>query len=177
MPAPERRRPPLVAGAGRRRADGPGLLRPARHAAARASVDRPRARRTAQPRRRRVVRCRPRVSRRGNGLSANSMVDDDYTSPFGSSGPRGDALVHNFIKPQDDDRLTISTPDGTASSGWAPGRRTPTNSRRSPRMSQHGTPLPLGHRRRGREHGLRRRGLPRGGHLNASLDRGPFNIR
>ncbi len=47
------------------------------------------------------------------GLSASSMVADDYTFTLRIVGTRGDVLVHNFIKPQDDDRLTINTPNGT----------------------------------------------------------------
>jgi predicted dehydrogenase len=47
------------------------------------------------------------------GLSANSMVADDYTFTLRIIGTRGDVLVHNFIKPHDDDRLTINTADGT----------------------------------------------------------------
>jgi predicted dehydrogenase len=46
-------------------------------------------------------------------LSANSMVADDYTFTLRVVGTRGDVLAHNFIKPHDDDRLTINTPDGT----------------------------------------------------------------
>ncbi len=34
------------------------------------------------------------------GLSANSMVADDYTFTLRIVGTRGDVLVHNFIKPQ-----------------------------------------------------------------------------
>jgi predicted dehydrogenase len=47
------------------------------------------------------------------GLSANSMVADDYMFTLRIVGTRGDVLVHNFIKPHDDDRLTVNTPDGT----------------------------------------------------------------
>jgi predicted dehydrogenase len=47
------------------------------------------------------------------GLSANSMVADDYMFTLRIVGTRGDVLVHNFIKPQNDDRLTINTPEGT----------------------------------------------------------------
>lgn len=46
------------------------------------------------------------------GLSANSMVADDYSFTLRIVGTKGDALVHNFIKPHDDDRLTIRTPAG-----------------------------------------------------------------
>ena len=47
------------------------------------------------------------------GLSTNSMVADDYAFTLRIVGTNGDALVHNFIKPNDDDRLTIRTPSGT----------------------------------------------------------------
>jgi predicted dehydrogenase len=47
------------------------------------------------------------------GLSANSMVADDYAFTLRIVGTKGDVLVHNFIKPHDDDRLTIRTPTGT----------------------------------------------------------------
>ncbi len=47
------------------------------------------------------------------GLSANSMVADDYHFTLQIVGTKGDVLVHNFIKPQDDDRVTIRTPAGT----------------------------------------------------------------
>ncbi len=46
-------------------------------------------------------------------LSANSMVADDYTFRLRIVGTRGDVLVHNFIKPHEDDRVTLNTSDGT----------------------------------------------------------------
>ncbi len=46
------------------------------------------------------------------GLSANSMVADDYAFTLRIVGTKGDVLVHNFIKPHDDNRLTLSTPAG-----------------------------------------------------------------
>ena len=47
------------------------------------------------------------------GLSTNSMVADDYTFTLRIVGTTGDALAHNFVKPHDDDRLTINTTAGT----------------------------------------------------------------
>jgi predicted dehydrogenase len=47
------------------------------------------------------------------GLSANSMVADDYSFTLRIVGSEGDLLVHNFIKPSDDDRVTIRIPAGT----------------------------------------------------------------
>ena len=47
------------------------------------------------------------------GLSTNSMVADHYAFTLRIVGTKGDVLVHNFIKPQEDDRLTVRTPAGT----------------------------------------------------------------
>jgi predicted dehydrogenase len=47
------------------------------------------------------------------GLCANSMVADDYSFTLQIVGTDGDVLVHNFIKPHDDDRVTIRTSAGT----------------------------------------------------------------
>ncbi|WP_237166618.1 Gfo/Idh/MocA family protein [Mycolicibacterium hippocampi] len=47
------------------------------------------------------------------GLSANSMLADEYSFTLRIVGTRGDVLAHNFIKPQDDDRITITTETGT----------------------------------------------------------------
>ncbi|WP_099040619.1 Gfo/Idh/MocA family protein [Mycobacterium neglectum] len=47
------------------------------------------------------------------GLSTNSMVADDRHFTTQIVGTKGDVKVHNFIKPQDDDRVSIRTPAGT----------------------------------------------------------------
>jgi predicted dehydrogenase len=47
------------------------------------------------------------------GLAAHSMVGDDYSFTLRIVGTNGDLLVHDFIKPNTDDRLTINTPTGT----------------------------------------------------------------
>ncbi|MFB1296938.1 Gfo/Idh/MocA family protein [Mycobacterium sp. pW049] len=47
-------------------------------------------------------------------LTTNSMVDDEYSFTLRLLGTRGEAFVHNFIKPRDDDRLTLRTGDDTA---------------------------------------------------------------
>lgn len=44
--------------------------------------------------------------------STHSMVDEDYHFTILVRGSRADAVVHNFVKPQEDDRLTIRTPAG-----------------------------------------------------------------
>jgi predicted dehydrogenase len=46
------------------------------------------------------------------GLSANSMVADEYHFTLQIVGTKGDVLVHNFIKPNEDDRVTVRTPKG-----------------------------------------------------------------
>ena len=76
------------------------------------SIIRAHAKRT-HPGRRRVVRRGARLPRRRTGLSANSMAADDHSFTLRIVGTKGDLLVHNFIKPNEDDRITIRTPAGT----------------------------------------------------------------
>jgi predicted dehydrogenase len=47
------------------------------------------------------------------GLAANSMVADDYSFTIRIVGNSGDLLVHDFIRPNRDDRLTLRTARGT----------------------------------------------------------------
>jgi len=47
------------------------------------------------------------------GLSTHSMVADEFSFTLRVIGTRGDAVVHNFVKPQEDDRLTVTTEAGT----------------------------------------------------------------
>ncbi len=47
------------------------------------------------------------------GLTANTMSAPDYSFTLRIVGTKGDLLVHNFIKPNEDDRLTIRTEAGT----------------------------------------------------------------
>jgi predicted dehydrogenase len=47
------------------------------------------------------------------GCSANSMVADAYSFTWRIRGTRGEALAHNFIKPSEDDRISVTTPVGT----------------------------------------------------------------
>lgn len=44
--------------------------------------------------------------------SVNSMLDDEHHFSIRAVGTRGEALVHNFIKPHADDRVTIRTTAG-----------------------------------------------------------------
>lgn len=47
------------------------------------------------------------------GLSANSMVAEDYSFTIRIIGTEGELLVHDFIRPNDDDRLTLRSVAGT----------------------------------------------------------------
>jgi predicted dehydrogenase len=47
------------------------------------------------------------------GLSANSMVAEHHSFTIRIVGTAGDLMVHDFIKPNDDDRLTVNTRSGT----------------------------------------------------------------
>jgi predicted dehydrogenase len=47
------------------------------------------------------------------GLAANSMVSDRHSFTIRIVGTAGDLMVHDFIRPNADDRLTINTPSGT----------------------------------------------------------------
>ncbi|MCW2551687.1 MAG: putative dehydrogenase [Mycobacterium sp.] len=47
------------------------------------------------------------------GLAAHSMVGDHYSFTIRIVGTRGDLLVHDFVKPNGDDRLTVNTPAGS----------------------------------------------------------------
>ncbi|OYN75182.1 Gfo/Idh/MocA family protein [Mycolicibacterium sphagni] len=48
------------------------------------------------------------------GLSTNSMIADDFSFTIKVVGTEGDAMVHDFIRPHIDDRITIRTPAGTS---------------------------------------------------------------
>ncbi|MCV7225446.1 Gfo/Idh/MocA family protein [Mycolicibacterium komossense] len=47
------------------------------------------------------------------GHTSHTMVADEYRFTVRAFGSAGDAMVHDFIKPNDDDRLTIRTSEGT----------------------------------------------------------------
>jgi predicted dehydrogenase len=47
------------------------------------------------------------------GLAANSMVAEEYSFTMRIVGTSGDVLVHDFIRPSHDDRLTVRTARGT----------------------------------------------------------------
>ncbi|NTY63238.1 Gfo/Idh/MocA family protein [Mycolicibacterium sphagni] len=47
------------------------------------------------------------------GLTANSMTAEHFSFTIKVVGTGGDALVHDFIRPHIDDRITVRTPAGT----------------------------------------------------------------
>lgn len=47
------------------------------------------------------------------GLSTNSMVAEDYSFTLKIAGSAGEVFVHDFIHPAEDDRLTLTTADGS----------------------------------------------------------------
>ena len=48
------------------------------------------------------------------------MVAEEFSFTLRLIGTRGEAFVHNFIKPRDDDRLTVQTVDGTHVESFGP---------------------------------------------------------
>jgi predicted dehydrogenase len=77
------------------------------------------------------------------GLCANTMAAPDRSFTLRIVGTKGDVLVHNFIKPNEDDRLTIRTPAGTLVEHH--GTRTSYSYQLEAFASHvlHGTPLPI----------------------------------
>lgn len=47
------------------------------------------------------------------GSSTNTMLADDYSFTLRITGAAGHVLVHDFIRPTHDDRVTVTTADGT----------------------------------------------------------------
>ncbi|MBC2638811.1 MULTISPECIES: Gfo/Idh/MocA family protein [unclassified Rhodococcus (in: high G+C Gram-positive bacteria)] len=47
------------------------------------------------------------------GSSINSMIADEFEFTLRIVGERGEALAHNFIKPSEDDRVTVTTSAGS----------------------------------------------------------------
>ena len=97
------------------------------------------------------------------GMSANTMAAPDHSFTLRIVGTKGDVLVHNFIKPHEDDRLTIRTPAGTKVEHH--GTRT-SYSYQLEAFAAHvlyGAPLPIDDGRRSGEHGLRRCRIQSGG--------------
>ncbi|BBY76380.1 oxidoreductase [Mycolicibacterium parafortuitum] len=77
------------------------------------------------------------------GFTSNSMVEDEYSFTLRLIGTRGEAFVHNFIKPPDDDRLTVHTEDGTTVEHFGPRASYTYQLEAFAEHVRHGTPLPL----------------------------------
>lgn len=77
------------------------------------------------------------------GLTANSMVAEEFSFTLRLIGTRGEAFVHNFIKPRDDDRLTVQTVDGTHVESFGPRASYTYQLEAFARHVQDGEPLPL----------------------------------
>jgi predicted dehydrogenase len=77
------------------------------------------------------------------GLSANTMSAPDHSFTLRIVGTKGDLFVHNFIKPNEDDRLTIRTQSGTRVEHH--GTRTSYSYQLEAFAAHvlHGTPLPI----------------------------------
>lgn len=78
------------------------------------------------------------------GLSANSMVAEDFSFTVRIAGTAGDLLVHDFIRPNLDDGLTVRTATGTVVE--RPGTRSSYSYQLEAFAAhvQDGTPLPFG---------------------------------
>ena len=100
-------------------------------------------------------------------LSANSMVADDYSYTIRIVGTAGDLLVHDFIKPNEDDRTDHQHRCGhhRRATRHPVFLLVPAGGLRRARAGR--DTAPVRHRRRGREHGHHRRRVPRGGHAAA----------
>ena len=48
------------------------------------------------------------------GVSTNSMIAEDFSFTIAVIGTTGELLVHDFIRANQDDRLTVRTPEGTS---------------------------------------------------------------
>lgn len=78
------------------------------------------------------------------GLSANSMVAEDYSFTIHIAGTDGDALVHDFIRPNDDDRLTVRSAAGTRVERLGTRASYTYQLQAFADHVQHGAPLPFG---------------------------------
>ena len=72
------------------------------------------------------------------------MVSDAYRFTFRVIGSAGELMVHNFIKPHDDDRLTITTSSGTRVERWGTRASYAYQLEAFAAHVQHGAPLPIG---------------------------------
>lgn len=78
------------------------------------------------------------------GLAAHSMVGEDYSFTIRIVGTRGDLLVHDFIKPNENDRLTLRTPHGTTVERLGTRPSYTYQLEAFAAQVEHGVPLPFG---------------------------------
>ncbi|MHA3020561.1 Gfo/Idh/MocA family protein [Mycobacterium sp. BMJ-28] len=78
------------------------------------------------------------------GLSTNSMVAEDYSFTLRIDGTDGSALVHDFIRPGKDDRLTLTTPTGTTVEHFGTTASYTYQLEAFAAHVEHGAPLPFG---------------------------------
>lgn len=77
------------------------------------------------------------------GLSTNSMLDEAFSFTIAITGTAGEVLVHDFIRPHLDDRVTVRT--GTTTTVETQGRRSSYAHQLEAFAAhvRHGTPLPI----------------------------------
>jgi predicted dehydrogenase len=78
------------------------------------------------------------------GLSTNSMVAEDHCHSIRIVGTAGELLVHEFIKPNGDDRLTVTTSAGTTVEHLGTKASYTHQLEAFAAHVEHGTPLPFG---------------------------------
>lgn len=78
------------------------------------------------------------------GMSTHSMVSDHHSFHIRIVGTAGDLLVHDFIKPNEDDRLTINRPAGTVVERLGTRPSYTYQLEAFAANVEHGTPLPFG---------------------------------
>jgi predicted dehydrogenase len=78
------------------------------------------------------------------GLAAHSMVGEDYSFTIRIVGTAGDVLVHDFIKPNTDDRVTITTAGGRTVERLGTRASYTYQLEAFAAHVQHGAPLPFG---------------------------------
>ncbi len=105
------------------------------------------------------------------GLTANSMVAPEYSFTIRIVGSDGEVLVHDFIRPNDDDRITVRTAAGERVErlGTRASLHVPTGGVRRSRTERCGAAVRS--RGRGDQHGLRRRRIPGRGTTHAIVPR------
>jgi predicted dehydrogenase len=78
------------------------------------------------------------------GLAAHSMVADEFSFTLRIVGETGELLVHDFVKPYTDDRLSVTTAAGTTVERLGTRASYTYQLEAFAAHVQHGTPLPFG---------------------------------